>query len=96
MKRSILLLSLLMDKLLGKESLGGGDVKLFAVVGLYLGFAGTLFTVLLSCVFGLLFAFMPSRRGKAIPFGPSISFAAGLMLLYGQGMIQWYLGLLGL
>ena len=37
----LLLLSLVMDKLLRRESLGGGDVKLFAVVGLYLGFVGT-------------------------------------------------------
>ena len=88
-----------MDKLLGKESLGGGDVKLFAVVGLYLGFAGTLFAVLLSCVLGLLFALWQGKRGekgKAIPFGPSISLAAAFMLLYGQGLIQWYMGLLGL
>ena len=39
----MLLISLIMDKVLGKESMGGGDIKLFAVVGLYLGFAGTLF-----------------------------------------------------
>ena len=95
----ILLMSIVMDKLLGKESLGGGDVKLFAVVGLYLGFAGGLFTVLLSCVLGLGFALVQARRGRAgqpIPFGPSISLAAALMLLFGQGIIQWYTGLLGL
>lgn len=95
----ILLLSILMDKLLGKESLGGGDVKLFAVVGLYLGFAASLFAVMLSCLLGLGFALIMNRRGeggKAIPFGPSISLAAGFMLLYGDGLVYWYMGLLGL
>lgn len=95
----ILLLSLAMDKILGKESLGGGDVKLFAVIGLYLRFTGTLFTVLLACVLGLLFAAVLNGRGekgRPIPFGPSISLAAAFMLLYGQGLTQWYLGLLGL
>lgn len=95
----ILLLSLVMDRLLGKESLGGGDVKLFALVGLYLGFAGGLFAMLFSCVLGLLFAFARSREresGKAIPFGPSISLAAAAMLLWGEGLIHWYLGLMGL
>ena len=95
----ILLLSIVMDKLLGKESLGGGDVKLFAVVGLYLGFAATLFAVMLSCLMGLGFALVMSRhgeKGKAIPFGPSISLAAAFMLLYGQGLVKWYIGLLGL
>ena len=95
----LLLLSLVMDKVLKRESLGGGDVKLFAVVGLYLGFVGTLFCMMLSCVLGLLFAAVRNRggeQGKAIPFGPSISLAAALTLLYGEGAIQWYLGLLGL
>ena len=95
----ILLLSLLMDRVLGKESLGGGDVKLFAVAGVYLGFAGTLFAMLLSCILGLLFALVQKKRGnggRAIPFGPSISLASAVMLLWGQGLIQWYLGLLGL
>ena len=94
----ILLLSIVMDKVLGKESLGGGDVKLFAVVGLYLGFAATLFAVMLACVLGLVFAVLMSRgeKGKAIPFGPSISLAAAIMLLYGQRFVQWYMSLLGL
>jgi leader peptidase (prepilin peptidase)/N-methyltransferase len=93
----ILLLSLVMDKILKKESLGGGDVKLFAVVGLYLGFVGTLFSMLLSCVLGLVFVVLMNRRGekgRPIPFGPSISLAAGFMLLYGDGLVRWYLGLL--
>lgn len=94
----ILLLSLLLDKLLKKESLGGGDVKLFAVCGLYLGFAGSLFMLLLACILGLLLGRI--RRGGAggrqIPFGPAISLAAAAMLLYGEGLVAWYLGLLGL
>ncbi len=96
---AILLLSLLMDRLLGKESMGGGDIKLFAVTGLYLGFAGTLFAVMLACAIGLFLAFAVFRRGfggRPFPFGPAISLAAAVMLLYGQGLVQWYLGLMGL
>ena len=94
----ILLFSLLMDRLLRKETLGGGDVKLFAVVGLYLGFVGTLFSLMLSCILGLLFALV--RRlitGKTgqIPFGPSIAAAAALLLLYGSPLIGWYMQLIG-
>jgi len=36
------------------------------------------------------------KKGQAIPFGPSISLAAAIMLLFGRGIIQWYLDLLGL
>ena len=94
----LLLLSLLMDRILKKESLGGGDIKLFAVIGLYLGLVGTLFTLLLACVAGLLLGLLLRRGegGKPIPFGPAISLAAAFVLLYGDGMINWYLGLLGL
>ncbi len=93
----LLLLSLLLDSILKKDSLGGGDIKLYFVVGLYLGFAATLFSLLLACVFGLLFAFLRKAFGKAIseqiPFGPSIATAAAVMLLFGDPMVRWYLNL---
>lgn len=91
----VLAISLVMDKVMGRETLGGGDVKLFAVVGLYLGLIGTLFAVLLSCVFGLLFAALAKRsRSQAFPFGPSIAAASAFMLLFGDGLVAWYMGLL--
>ncbi len=50
---ALLGLSLVMDRILGRDSLGGGDIKLFAVIGLYLGLVGTLFTMVFSCIIGL-------------------------------------------
>ncbi|MBE6910463.1 MAG: prepilin peptidase [Ruminococcaceae bacterium] len=92
----ILCVSLVMDKILQKDTLGGGDIKLLAVVGLYLGFVGTLMALLLACVLGLLLAAaMKKKAGQAFPFGPAIAAAAALVLLYGGGVIRWYLGLLG-
>ncbi|MBR4150364.1 MAG: prepilin peptidase [Firmicutes bacterium] len=96
---ALLGLSLIMDKMLGRDSLGGGDIKLFAVAGLYPGFIGTLFTVIIACAVGLLAAVVlngKNIKGKAFPFGPSISFSAALMLLFGEGLSHWYLSLLGL
>lgn len=97
---AILLLSLLMDRILHKESMGGGDIKLFAVVGVYLGFLPTLFAVILACVFGLLFSLirrmLPGSRNEQIPFGPSIAAAAAAVLLYGEPFVSWYLSLLNL
>jgi len=92
----MLLISLVLDKVLGRESLGGGDVKLFALVGLYLGLAGTLFALMAACVLGLIFAGL--RRlikgtGGQLPFGPAIAAAAAGMLLWGDGLIGWYLSL---
>ena len=93
----LLVISLAMDKILGRDTLGGGDIKLFAVVGLYLGFAGTLFTVMFSCIIGLLLHAVLKNKGegRVFPFGPSIAISAAFMLLYGEPLVNWYLGLLG-
>ena len=89
-------ISLVMDKVLGRDSLGGGDIKLFAVVGLYLGIIGTLFTLLIACVLGLMMNAALRRHDgdRVFPFGPAIALSAALMLLYGDPLIQWYRGLL--
>ena len=89
---ALLALSLVMDRMLGRDTMGGGDIKLFAVVGLYLGFIGTLFTVMLACVVGLAFQSVLKRRGgdRAFPFGPAIAVSAAFMLLYGAPLIEWY------
>lgn len=87
----MLLLSILFDKVTGKESLGGGDIKLFFMTGLYLGPWVGLFNLILSCVIGIGFVlFMGQRR---IPFGPAISLAAFVSLLVGGDVVNWYLGL---
>ena len=92
----LLLISLAMDKLLGRESMGGGDIKLFAVVGLYLGFIGSLFALLASCVLGLALSALLRKKNadRTFPFGPSIALAAAAVLLYGAPLGQWYTGLL--
>ena len=91
----LLLISLAMDRIMGRDTLGGGDIKLLAVVGLYLGPIGALFALVLACVIGLLFHAL--RRGEGarpFPFGPSIAVAAAAMLLYGAPLVAWYRGLL--
>lgn len=92
----LLAVSLVMDKLLGRDSLGGGDIKLFAVVGLYLGVIGSLFALMLACLLGLAMNAALRRRDgdRAFPFGPAIALSSALMLLYGERLIQWYQGLL--
>ncbi len=92
----LLALSLVMDRVLKRDPLGGGDVKPFALPGLYLGLLGGLFALIFSCVLGLLCARL-LRRGarEAFPFAPSIAFAMAGMLLFGDGLTTWYLGLLG-
>lgn len=91
---AVLLLSLAMDRILKRESMGGGDLKLLFVLGLYFSLPECLLLLILACVFGLLAAPAVRRRGKAqIPFGPALSGAAVLTLLFGQRIVSWYLGL---
>ena len=89
----MLILSLIMDKILKKDSLGGGDIKLFFVIGLYLKLGTSLFNLIISCLVGLIFVFVLKK--DKIPFGPSISIATAFSLLYGAQLVAMYLGLLG-
>ena len=88
----MLAVSLLFDRLLGKESMGGGDIKLFFMTSLYLGLAQGLFSLILSCIIGLIIAGV--MRKQKVPFGPAISLAAFLSLLYGESFVNWYLSLI--
>lgn len=87
----ILAVSLVMDKVLQKESLGGGDIKLLFMVCLYTGVFKGFFLLFLSCVIGLFFVLLLKK--EKIPFGPSISMAAFVVLLYGDKVLNWYLSL---
>ena len=65
------------------------------MVGLYLGLVGSLFTLFFSCILGLLFALVQRRgAGQPFPFGPAIAAATAAMLLFGDGLVAWYLGFL--
>lgn len=90
----VLALSLFMDKVLGKESMGGGDIKLLFMLGLYFSFGECLLLLVLSCVLGLALAgILGAKKGAAFPFGPAIAGAAWLVLMAGEPVIRWYLGL---
>ncbi len=90
-------MSLLMDKVLGKDSLGGGDIKLYALLGVYLGYAGAYELIILSCILGLAFAgirrTLSPDASKEFPFGPSIAAAGYILLICGNGITEWYLSL---
>ena len=88
----MLLISLVFDKLTGKESLGGGDIKLLFMTGLYMRPGVTLFNLMLSCFVGLYIA-LGLKKDK-IPFGPSISIAVFLSILFGSEFVAWYTGLI--
>ena len=95
----MLLLTLVMDRVLGRESMGGGDLKLFFVAGLYLPWQQLLVFVIFACVVGIVLALATQKttndpdNPNAYPFGPAIALAAVVCLVFGQPVVQWYLGL---
>lgn len=93
----LLLLSLVMDRLLQKESMGGGDIKLLFVLGLYLNWFEMLLLLFVGCVLALVWALGPGKKrsDQEIPFGPFLSAAWLVVILFGTSWSQWYLGLLG-
>lgn len=66
----VLLLALVMDHVLGRESLGGGDVKLLFVAGMYFGWQQCLFLIVVACVLGLVFSLL-GQRGATAPVDPA-------------------------
>ena len=84
----------------GHQGLGGGDIKLLAMIGAATGPSGVLFTLffgsITGTVFGLAFGAGHKKRTRLkIAFGPFLSFGALLFLFYGQKIIFWYFHLIG-
>lgn len=83
----------------GKGGLGMGDVKLLAVLGIFLG-PYVLLSLFVASVFGAVFGIVASRGGGLsdvkIPFGPWLALGAVATALAGPAILSWYLGIAGL
>ncbi|MGD8844077.1 MAG: prepilin peptidase [Desulfobacteraceae bacterium] len=82
----------------GKEGMGGGDIKLLAMIGAFLGWKGVLFTIMASSFTGTAVGIiMMIRAGggmkMALPFGPFLAIGAILYLFVGPQTISWYFNL---
>ena len=85
--------------LVARGGMGWGDVKLAALVGLATGFPLVFVAVIVAALLGGVVAvvlLVTKKRGRkqAIPFGPFLSTAALLTLLWGSSILHWYLGLM--
>lgn len=87
--------SMLLIFLISRGGMGGGDVKLSAAVGLWLGVEGTLLFLLLAFIMGgiislLLLVSGAKSKGDAIPFGPFLCLAAFITVLYQPFLLNFY------
>jgi leader peptidase (prepilin peptidase)/N-methyltransferase len=97
---SLLLIAYGYQWLTGKEGMGGGDIKLLAMMGAFLGWKSIPFIVfsssLVGSVIGITIMLIQKKDSKlAIPFGPYLAFGAVLYIFYGRQLINWYLNLGG-
>jgi leader peptidase (prepilin peptidase)/N-methyltransferase len=80
----------------GIEGLGFGDVKMLAMVGAFLGWKGTLITLLLGSLSGaaLGVALIATGRGSMglkLPFGTFLAIGALIASLWGDSLLAWYI-----
>ncbi|MBT1071014.1 prepilin peptidase [Pelotalea chapellei] len=95
---SLLLVAYGYHWLTGKEGMGGGDIKLLAMMGAFLGWKAIPFIIfassLIGSVIGISLMLIHKKDSKlAIPFGPYLAFAAVLYIFWGRQLIHWYLTL---
>lgn len=84
----------------GEEGMGGGDVKMLAMIGAFLGWKLTLLTLVLSSIAGSVIglAVIALKRGglkHALPFGTFLALGALAASLWGEQIAAWYMGRLG-
>ena len=87
--------------LTGKEGMGYGDFKLLAALGAWLGWQMLPLVVLISSSIGAMIGILmilvtKQGRDTQIPFGPFLAFAGWIAMLWGEGIKENYLSMVGL
>jgi len=75
-----------------EEAMGGGDIKMMAMVGAFVGWQGVLLTIFIGALAGTLI-FLPLAllgRKKLVPFGVFLALGAAVTYLIGPAILDWY------
>lgn len=94
----LLLIVIAYEKIRKKEAMGGGDIKLLFLTGIYFGWIENILCLLLACVIGLIFGVIylkkaESEESSPFPFGPAIAAAGIITALLGSKIVSTYLSL---
>jgi leader peptidase (prepilin peptidase)/N-methyltransferase len=93
----ILVIGLAGSIIFKKEAMGGGDVKLAAMIGAFLGWRYSIISLFLGFFLGaivgiILILSKIKSREDVVPFGPFIVMGSLITLLWGEKILSWYLG----
>lgn len=81
------------EKAFKKEAMGGGDIKMMAMIGAFLGWIGVLLSLFLAALLGVvIFGPISYRTGKLVPFGIFLAAGAIAATFWGQSLLHWYVG----
>src|SRR6266516_2113769 len=74
-----------------EEAMGGGDVKMMAMVGSFVGWRGVLLTVFAGAALGsLIFIPLSIKKKRLVPFGVFLAVGAVVAFVFGNAIIAWY------
>ncbi len=81
--------------ILSRGGMGGGDVKMMAMVGSFMGWKGVFLTTLVGSLTGsligiVLIVFKGKGRKTKIPFGPFLALGSLVALFFGRMIVDWY------
>ena len=87
-------IAVICQKILKKDCLGGGDIKLIGAIGSFLGIFGALMSIFFGSVIALLFLFIfQNKMKKEFPFGQFLILGSFIYLFFGNTLIEMYLSL---
>jgi leader peptidase (prepilin peptidase)/N-methyltransferase len=91
------LVAVIFEKLRGRQGMGGGDVKMLAMIGAWMGWRSLPFILLISASAGILIgggSLVLARKGMRtrIPFGPFLALGTLLWLFFDQDLLWWLYG----
>ncbi len=78
-------------RLFKEEAMGGGDIKMMAMVGSFVGWKGVLLTIFAGALLGtLIFVPLSLRKKRLVPFGVFLAVGAAVAFVWGDAIIEWY------
>lgn len=95
----ILIVIIVTNMIIKANGMGTGDAEICLVCGLFLGVKNIVFMLFLSVVIGSIIGVMlillkKKKRKDYIPFGPFIAISSIIAVLFGEGIVNWYLGMM--
>lgn len=92
----LLLIAVVYKWITKRDGMGGGDIKLLAMIGAWLGWKAIPFVILASSVIGILVgggSGLIIKKGlrTRIPFGPFLAVASLIYIFFGPELIRWYI-----